>query len=110
VAFEHTNAQHLHINTTSPWTYHYQWAHKHPLGPSYLGGFDKNSCYSGKQYSIKQVAYMKHLGLKLKYTPHQLALTRALGLKWAFETPTKPSNSLNWCEWTTSPELAYTNN
>jgi hypothetical protein len=76
-AFEHTNAQHLHINTTSPWTYHYQWAHECPLGPSYLGGFNKNSCYSGKQYSIKQVAFVKHLGLKLKYTPHQLALTGA---------------------------------
>jgi hypothetical protein len=36
-AFEHTNTNNLHIDTTGPWTYHYRWAHERPLGPMYLG-------------------------------------------------------------------------
>jgi hypothetical protein len=57
-AFEHTNTQHLHIDTTGPETYHYWWAHECPLGPLYLGQFDKNSHYGGKHYIIRQVAFV----------------------------------------------------
>jgi len=46
--------------------------------------------------------------LKLKYTLCQIALARALGLKWAFEALTRPSDSLNWHKCTTSLESVYT--
>jgi hypothetical protein len=37
VVFKHTNTNNLHVDTTGPRTYHYRWAHKCPLGPTYLG-------------------------------------------------------------------------
>ena len=70
MAFEHHDTQYLHTDITSLQNYHYQWAHEQPLGPAYHGRFDKHSHYGGKEY-----------------TPHQIALARALGLKWAFKTP-----------------------
>jgi hypothetical protein len=91
VAFEHSNTNHLYINTTGPQTYHYQWAHECPLGPLYLGQFDKAGHYSGKMYTPRQFALAKSLGLK-KYTPQQIALAKGLGLPWA----NKLSNSRNW--------------
>jgi hypothetical protein len=91
VAFEHTDTSHLHIDTTSPQTYHYRWAHKRPLGPTYLGRFDKAGHYGGKTYTPRQFALAKSLGIK-KYTPQQIALAKGLGLPWA----TRPSNSRNW--------------
>jgi len=77
-AFEHTNTQHLYTDTTRPRTYHYQWAHKRALGPSYHGRFNKHGHYGGKEY-----------------TPRQIAFTKALRLKWALKL--KPSNATNWC-------------
>jgi hypothetical protein len=76
-AYEHTNTQHLYTDTTGPRTYHYRWAHERALGPSYLGRFDKHGHYSGKEY-----------------TPRQIALAKALGLKWAVKL--KPSDATNW--------------
>ena len=92
MAFEHTNTNHLHIDTTGLQTYHYQWAHEHPLGPTYLRRFDKAGHYGGKTYTLCQFALAKSLGIK-KYTPQQLMLARGLGLIWA----NKPSDSGNWC-------------
>jgi hypothetical protein len=68
VAFEHSNANNLHIDTTGPQTYHYRWAHKCSLGPVYLGQFDKAGHYSGKTYTPCQFALARSLGIK-KYTP-----------------------------------------
>ena len=70
MAFEHTD-------TTGPHTYHYQWAHECALGPSYLGRFNKHGHYGGKEY-----------------TPQQIALAKALKLKWALKL--KPSDATNW--------------
>jgi hypothetical protein len=67
-AFEHTNAIHLLVDTTGPRTYHYRWAHERPLGPTYLGRFDKEGHYSGKTYSPRQFALARSLGIK-KYSP-----------------------------------------
>jgi hypothetical protein len=91
VAFEHTDTNNLHIDTTSPRTYHYQWAHERPLGPTYLGRFDKAGHYGGKIYSSRQFALARSLGIK-KYSPRQIALAKGLGLPWA----TKPSDTKNW--------------
>jgi hypothetical protein len=91
-AFEHTDTNNLHIDTTGPRTYHYQWAHERSLGPAYLGQFDKAGHYGGKTYTPHQFALAKSLGLK-KYTPRQIALAKGLGLPWA----TKPSDARNWC-------------
>jgi hypothetical protein len=68
VAFEHSNANHLHIDATSPRTYHYQWAHERSLGPAYLGRFDKAGHYGGKTYTPRQFSLARSLGMK-KYTP-----------------------------------------
>jgi hypothetical protein len=67
-AFEHSNTNHLHIDATGPWTYHYRWAHEHSLGPVYLGQFDKAGHYGGKTYTPCQFALAGSLGMK-KYTP-----------------------------------------
>ena len=93
VAFEHTNTNNLHVDTTGPRTYHYRWAHEHPLGPSYLGQFDKAGHYGGKTYTPCQFALAKSLGLK-KYTPRQITLAKGLRPPWAI----KPSDSTNWRE------------
>jgi hypothetical protein len=77
-AFEHTNTQHLYTDTTGPCTYHYRWAHERALGPSYLGCFNKHSHYGGKEYTFRQIA-----------------VTKALKLKWALKL--KPSDATNWC-------------
>jgi hypothetical protein len=68
VAFKHTDTNNLYINTTSPWTYHYRWAHERPLGPTYLGRFDKAGHYGGKTYTPRQFALARSLGIK-KYSP-----------------------------------------
>jgi hypothetical protein len=68
VAFEHTDTSHLHVDTTGPRTYHYWWAHERPLGPTYLGRFDKAGHYGGKTYSPCQFALARSLGIK-KYSP-----------------------------------------
>ena len=91
VAFEHSNANNLHIDTTSPRTYHYWWAHECSLGPAYLGRFNKAGHYGGKTYTPHQFALARSLGIK-KYTPRQIALAKGLGLPWA----TKPSDVKNW--------------
>ena len=78
VAFEHTDTQHLYTDTTASRTYHYQWAHERALGPSYHGRFNKHGHYGGREY-----------------TPRQIALAKALKLKWALEL--KPSDATNWC-------------
>ena len=78
MAFEHTDTQHLHTDTTGPHTYHYQWAHECALGPSYLGRFNKHGHYGGKEYTLRQIT-----------------LAKALKLKWALKL--KPSNATNWC-------------
>jgi hypothetical protein len=90
-AFEHSNANHLHIDATGPQTYHYRWAHERSLGPAYLGRFDKAGHYGGKTYTPRQFALARSLGIK-KYTPRQIALARGLGLPWA----SKPSDATNW--------------
>jgi len=77
VAFEHTNTQHLYTDTTGPRTYHYRWAHERALGPSYHGHFNKHGHYGGREY-----------------TPQQIALAKALKLKWALKL--KPSDATNW--------------
>jgi len=64
MAFEHTDTQHLHTDTTGPCTYHYRWAHEHALGLLYHGHFDKNSYYSGKDYTLQQITFAQALGLK----------------------------------------------
>jgi hypothetical protein len=90
-AFEHSNANHLHVDTTGPRTYHYRWAHERSLGPAYLGRFDKAGHYGGKTYTPRQYALARSLGIK-KYTPRQIALAKGLGLPWA----TRPSDAKNW--------------
>ena len=67
-AFEHSNTYNLHMNTTGPRTYHYWWAHECPLGPTYLGRFDKAGHYGGKTYTPHQFALARSLGIK-KYSP-----------------------------------------
>jgi hypothetical protein len=90
-AFEHTDTNNLHINTTGPHTYHYRWAYECPLGPMYLGRFNKAGHYGGKTYTPRQFALTRSLGIK-KYSPRQIALAKGLGLPWAI----KPSNAKNW--------------
>jgi hypothetical protein len=77
VAFEHTDTQRLYTDTTGPCIYHYQWAHECALGPLYLGCFNKHGHYGGREY-----------------TPRQIALAKALKLKWALKL--KPSDTTNW--------------
>jgi len=98
-AFEHSDIKKIHIDSTAPHAYHYRWAHKRPLGPTYLERFDKAGLYGGKIHKKPLTAHQCALKMRLGlYTPRQVALARRLGLKWALNTerPKKPSDSPNW--------------